>query len=58
MSDLLRGYEVEQDEDDKLYGFPTGEFRLSLDFAEGVQYDVDVHSDGTIIVQYWGEERK
>lgn len=38
--------------DDKLQ---HGEVRLSLDFAEGVEYDVDDGGEGTLIIQYWGD---
>ena len=42
------------DDEEPLYG---GEVEIELDFADDVEYDVDVtmDTDGRIIVQYWDE---
>lgn len=31
----------------------TGEVTIDLDLADGVDYDVDDHGDGTLVIQYW-----
>lgn len=52
-NDMLRDIDVERGEEYPQGRIDTGEVEFDLDFAEGVEYDVDVGPDGNIIVQYW-----
>lgn len=54
---LLEGVDIaEKDEREDEDGLHHGEARVALDFDDGVGFDVDVHDDGSIIVQYWRHE--
>lgn len=56
MSDrMFRGVGAEEGDEWPEGSIETGEVLVRLDFDAGVEYDIDDHGDGELVIQYWRE---